>query len=88
MSLFNVYPLFDVAPVKAKDIFKDIDPINSTLLIAQAKKWIDKENYELWKHKINNAMPELKKAFGSEKIARKYSNAFLEYLKNEETTKL
>ena len=21
MSLFNVYPLFDVAPVKAKDIF-------------------------------------------------------------------
>jgi len=46
---------------------------------------IDKENYELWKHKINNAMPELKKAFGSEKIARKYSNAFLEYLKNEET---
>ena len=31
--------------LKAKDIFKDVDPINSTLLIAQAKKWIDEENY-------------------------------------------
>ena len=32
--------------LKVKNIFKDIDPINSTLLIAQAKKWIDKENYD------------------------------------------
>ena len=32
--------------LKAKDIFKDVDPINSTLLIAQAKKWIDEENYD------------------------------------------
>ena len=35
--------------LKAKDIFKDVDPINSTLLIAQAKKWIDKENYDDFK---------------------------------------
>tara|TARA_Y100000590_G_scaffold450283_1_gene589683 strand:- start:902 stop:2581 length:1680 start_codon:yes stop_codon:yes gene_type:complete len=32
--------------LKAKDIFKEVDPINSTLLIAQAKQWIDKENYD------------------------------------------
>ncbi len=31
--------------LKTKEIFKDIDPINSSLLIGQAKKWIDKENY-------------------------------------------
>ena len=30
---------------KAKDIFKDVDPVTSTLLIAQAKKWINEENY-------------------------------------------
>jgi len=36
--------------LKAKDIFKDIDPINSTLLIAQAKKWIDEENYNNFKN--------------------------------------
>ena len=35
--------------LKAKDIFKDVDPINSTLLIAQAKKWIDEENYDDFK---------------------------------------
>jgi len=35
--------------LKAKDIFKDVDPINSPLLIAQAKKWIDKENYDDFK---------------------------------------
>ena len=35
--------------LKAKDIFKDVDPINSTLLIAQAKKWIDNENYDDFK---------------------------------------
>ena len=35
--------------LKAKDIFKDIDSINSPLLIAQAKKWIDKENYDDFK---------------------------------------
>ena len=32
--------------LKAKNIFKDVDPLNSTLLIAQAKKWIDKGNYD------------------------------------------
>ncbi len=32
--------------LKTKDIFKDIDPLDSTLLIAQAKKLIDKGNYE------------------------------------------
>ena len=35
--------------LKAKDIFKDIDSINSPLLIAQAKKWIDEENYDDFK---------------------------------------
>ena len=32
--------------LKAKNIFKDVDPLNSTLLIAQAKKWIDRGNYD------------------------------------------
>jgi len=32
--------------LEAKDIFKEVNPINSTLLISQAKKWIDKENYD------------------------------------------
>jgi len=31
--------------LKTKEIFKDVDPINSSLLIGQAKKWIDNENY-------------------------------------------
>jgi len=31
--------------LKVKDIFKDVDPISSTLLISQAKKWIDEKNY-------------------------------------------
>ncbi len=30
---------------KAKNIFKSIEPIESTLLIAQTKKWIDADNY-------------------------------------------
>ena len=30
---------------KVKSIFKNIDPLNSTLLTAQSKKWIDQENY-------------------------------------------
>ena len=36
--------------LKAKDIFKDIDPINSTLLISQSKKWIDKGKYDDFKN--------------------------------------
>ena len=31
---------------KVKSIFKNIDPLNTTLLIAQSKKWIDQENYD------------------------------------------
>ena len=31
---------------KVKSIFKNIDPLNSTLLTAQSKKWIDQENYD------------------------------------------
>ena len=31
---------------KAKNIFKNVHPLNSTLLISQAKKWIDEENYD------------------------------------------
>ncbi len=31
--------------LKTKEIFKDVNPINNSLLIAQAKKWIDQENY-------------------------------------------
>ena len=31
--------------LKTKEIFQDVDPINSSLLIGQAKKWIDNENY-------------------------------------------
>ena len=34
---------------KVKSIFKNIDPLNSTLLTAQSKKWIDKENYDNFK---------------------------------------
>ena len=34
---------------KAKDIFKDIDPLDSTLLIANSKKLINKGNYEDFK---------------------------------------
>ena len=30
---------------KAKNIFKNVHPLNSTLLISQAKKWIDEGNY-------------------------------------------
>ncbi|MDC0152973.1 tetratricopeptide repeat protein [Candidatus Pelagibacter sp.] len=30
---------------KVKSIFKNIDPLSSTLLTAQSKKWIDQENY-------------------------------------------
>ena len=29
----------------AKNIFEDIDPLNSTLLISQSKKWMDQGNY-------------------------------------------
>jgi len=32
--------------VKAKSIFKNIDFLDSTLLTAQSKKWIDQENYD------------------------------------------
>ena len=32
--------------LKAKDIFKDVDLINTSLLIAQAYKWIDEKSYE------------------------------------------
>ena len=35
--------------LKAKALFKDVDPINSSLLNSQAKKWIDKENYDGFK---------------------------------------
>jgi len=31
---------------KAKSIFKNINPLNSTLLVTQSKKWIDQENYD------------------------------------------
>jgi hypothetical protein len=31
---------------KVKSIFKNIDPLNSTLLTAQSKKWIDQEKYD------------------------------------------
>ena len=31
---------------KVKSIFKNIDPLSSTLLTAQSKKWIDQENYD------------------------------------------
>ena len=31
---------------KVKNIFKNIDPLNTTLLTAQSKKWIDQENYD------------------------------------------
>ena len=31
---------------KVKSIFKNIDPLNSTLLTAQSKKWIDQKNYD------------------------------------------
>ena len=31
---------------KAKNIFKNIHPLNSTLLISQTKKWIDEGNYD------------------------------------------
>jgi len=31
---------------KVKSIFKNIDPLNTTLLTAQSKKWIDQENYD------------------------------------------
>ena len=31
---------------KVKNIFKNIDPLNATLLTAQSKKWIDQENYD------------------------------------------
>ena len=31
---------------KVKSIFKNIDSLNSTLLTAQSKKWIDQENYD------------------------------------------
>ena len=31
---------------KAKNIFKNVHPLNSTLLISQAKKWIDEGNYD------------------------------------------
>ena len=31
---------------KAKKIFKNVHPLNSTLLISQAKKWIDEGNYD------------------------------------------
>ena len=31
---------------KVKSIFKNIDPLNSVLLTAQSKKWIDQENYD------------------------------------------
>ena len=32
--------------IKAKNIFENIEPIKSTLLIAQVKKWIDMGNYD------------------------------------------
>ena len=31
---------------KAKNIFKNVHPLNSTLLISQTKKWIDEGNYD------------------------------------------
>ena len=31
---------------KVKSIFKNIDPLDSTLLTAQSKQWIDQENYD------------------------------------------
>ena len=31
---------------KVKSIFKNIDPLSSTLLTAQSKKWVDQENYD------------------------------------------
>ena len=31
---------------KVKSIYKNIDPLSSTLLTAQSKKWIDQENYD------------------------------------------
>ena len=31
---------------KAKSIFKNIDSLNTTLLTAQSKKWVDQENYD------------------------------------------
>ena len=34
---------------KVKSIFKNIDPLNITLLTAQSKKWIDQENYDNFK---------------------------------------
>ena len=34
---------------KVKSIFKNIDPLNTTLLTAQSKKWIDQENYDNFK---------------------------------------
>ena len=32
--------------IKAKNIFENIEPIKSTLLIAQVKKWRDMGNYD------------------------------------------
>ena len=34
---------------KAESLFKDIDPLNSTLLTAQTKKWVDEKNYDNFK---------------------------------------
>ncbi len=31
---------------KAKSIFKNINSLNSTLLVTQSKEWIDQENYD------------------------------------------
>ena len=35
--------------LKAKNIFKKVDPLNSNLLISQGKKWIEEENYNNFK---------------------------------------
>ena len=35
--------------LKAKNIFKKVDPLNSNLLISQGKKWTEEENYNNFK---------------------------------------
>tara|TARA_Y100000590_G_scaffold467754_1_gene647774 strand:+ start:1330 stop:3006 length:1677 start_codon:yes stop_codon:yes gene_type:complete len=35
--------------LKAKNIFKDVNVLNSSLLVAQSKEWIDQENYNIFK---------------------------------------
>ena len=35
--------------VKAQDIYKNVNPLKSTLLISQTKRWLDENNYENFK---------------------------------------